>query len=74
MAERDARFSSDPTFPFAKGHLSTLLEDDEIGGWASEAAVRYRVSALDVLGALVQRSPLTSIVDPRIRGRNRSDP
>jgi hypothetical protein len=54
MTNETAHFSLDPVFPFARVRLSSLLEDGEIGRWASEAAVKYRVSALDVLGALAQ--------------------
>jgi hypothetical protein len=54
MTNGDVQFSFDPAFPFARVRLSSLLEDGEIGRWASEAAVKYRVSALDVLGALAQ--------------------
>jgi hypothetical protein len=45
----------DPLSPFAgRVRFSALLEDDEIGRWATEAALKYRVSALDALGALAQ--------------------
>jgi hypothetical protein len=54
MSDGNVDFYVDPVFPFAWGRLSTLLEDDEIGRWASEAAVKYRVSALDALDALAQ--------------------
>ena len=54
MTDGNVDFFVDPVFPFAWGRLSTLLEDDEIGRWAVEAAVKYRVSALDALDALAQ--------------------
>jgi hypothetical protein len=44
----------DPAFPFARVRLSSPQEDGEIGRWASEAAVKYRVSALAVFGARAQ--------------------
>jgi hypothetical protein len=54
MTPGDVHVYFDPIVPSATLRLSALLEDDEIGLWASEASVKYRVSALEVLGALAQ--------------------
>lgn len=51
-------------FPFRLRRLSALLEDEEIGLWASEAADKYRVSALDALGALAQALALPQHQSP----------
>jgi len=39
---------------FDAARLGTLLEDAVFGEWATEAAQRYHVSALDALGALAE--------------------
>jgi hypothetical protein len=55
MTDQSVDSSFDPVSPFAgRVRFSALLEDDEIGRWAAEAATKYRVSALDALGALAQ--------------------
>lgn len=54
MPAGDLNLYFDTVSPFARGRLSALLEDEEIGRWASEAAIKYRLSALDALCALAQ--------------------
>jgi hypothetical protein len=40
--------------PVDADRLRVFLEDEVFGGWATEAAARYQVSALEAMGALAE--------------------